>query len=595
MSDNHTPDTDQPTVPGDTEAMAAELAAEKKTVSQVLLSLANDRYRVTASTDGGVFALELDGPNIAWPVKGERGVRQQLAHMYYQATGRAANTAALSDAIAVLEGGAVNSPPEQVWLRIGQHADGYVLDLGTPDGRAVVITPTGWHIADRSPVVFRRNELTLELPEPERGGDPRLLLDVLNVAPADAPALLGWLVAALVSDIPHPILLLTGEQGTGKSTAADLLVQLVDPAKAPLLSPPANVDGWMHSAGGSWLVAVDNLSGVPQWLSDSLCRAATGDGQRNRTLYSNDDYSVRQFRRCVILTGIALDNWRGDLAERLLTVELQRINPAQRQTEAELRQRYEAARPRVLGGLLDVLCQVLAIRDQVTVPDLPRMADFARLLAAVDQVTDWGSLDAYRATTGNVAADVVASDPVAAFVVKLVEENGEWSGTPGELLHYLNERAGHDGRAPKGWPSTPAALGSRLKSMAQALLTVGVNYEQTRNGKTRRYHLTRSNTPPAEPSLPSPPSQVAQLNGFTGDSSGDGYSNQTQPRHLDPAADAATEQAQLTIGDSSDSYDDLLGGLFVDYSLTNVGRRCAACDADISNIDEIGYCQNCGI
>lgn len=594
MSDDSTTDTEQPAVPGDTEAMAAELAAEKKTVSQVLLSLANNRYRVTASTDGGVFALELDGPNIAWPVKGERGVRQQLAHMYYQATGRAANTAALSDAIAVLEGGAVNSPPEQVWLRIGQHADGYVLDLGTPDGRAIVITPTGWHIAERSPVVFRRNELTLELPEPERGGDPRLLLDVLNVAPADAPALLGWLVAALVSDIPHPILLLTGEQGTGKSTAADLLVQLVDPTKAPLLSPPANVDSWMHSAGGSWFVVLDNLSGVPQWLSDSLCRAATGDGQRNRTFYTNDDYSVRQFRRCVILTGIALDNWRGDLAERLLTVELQRINPAQRQTEVELRQRYEAARPQVLGGLLDVLCQVLAIRDQVTVPDLPRMADFARLLAAVDQVTDWGSHDAYRATTGNVAADVVASDPVAAFVVELVKENGEWSGTPGELLHYLNERAGHDGRTPRGWPSTPAALGSRLKSMAQALLTVGVNYEQKRTNTGRRYHLTRSNTPPAEPSLPSPPSQVAHLNGFTGDSSSDGYSNQTQPRHLDPAADAATEQAQLTIGDSSDSGDGLQGGLLFDSALTNVGRRCLACKGDISNIDEIGYCQHCG-
>lgn len=592
MSTEHT--HDQPDVPGDTAAMAAELNVEKPTVSQVLLTLAHQRYRVAASTDGGVFALELDGPNIAWPLKSEyRGVRQQLAHMYWEATGRVANTAAQADAMAVLEGSAANSPPEQVWLRIGQHADGYVLDLGTPDGRAVVITPDGWHIADRSPVVFRRNELTLELPDPERGADPRLLLDVLNVAESDAPALLGWLIAALVPDIPHPILLLTGEQGTGKSTAADLLVQLIDPTKAPLLTPSKDVREWIHAAAGSWVVAVDNLSSVPQWLSDSLCRAATGDGQRTRSLYTDDNYSVRQFRRCVILTGIALDNWRGDLAERLLTVELRRITPTQRCTESDLRDRYGDIRPRVLGGLLDVLSGVLAVRQQVIVPDLPRMADFARLLAAIDAVTGWDSLKAYRATAGNVAADVVSSDPVAAAVVELLEARSEWSGTTTELLDLLAERTGHDGRAPKGWPATPAALGSRLKGMAQALLAVGVNYEQARTGSTRRVHLSRSDTTPAQPSLVSPPSRVAHLNGSTGDSDRDSENDHPRPRHDDPEPDAATEQAQLTLGDGSDSGDGLQAVAFVADVFPDSVRVCADCGDPDPNLTPDGSCWRC--
>ena len=584
-----TPDENElPPVPGDTDAMAAEV--DRPTVSKVLVDLARKRYRFIAATDGGLYALELNGPNIAYPIRGKFGVRQQLSTAYYETTDRVANGTALTDAITVLEGAAMNSPREQVWLRVGQHDDGYVLDLGTPDGRAVVVTADGWHVAARSPVVFRRNELTLELPEPVGGGDPRLLLDVLNVAESDAPALLGWLIAALVPDIPHPVLLLTGEQGTGKSTAADLLLQLVDPTQAPLLSPPSRPDDWMHAAQGSWIVAVDNLSGVPLWLSDSLCRAATGDGQRSRTLYTDDGYSVRQFRRCVILTGIALDNWRGDLAERLLTVELERITPTGRRADTDLRHRYNTLRPAVLGGLLDVMSRVLAVRDQVTVAELPRMADFARLLAAVDHVTGWGSLNAYTANTGNVAADVVSSDPVASAVAELVEQLGNWSGTATDLLALLNSRVPPDMRPSKGWPTDGSRLSSRLKGASQALLAVGVNYEKLRDGKARQVHLTRCDSSHSEPSLPSPASQAVDKQGSAGDGGGDSTLWPSVDRHPGSDIHTTAEQGQLLNDDGDDGDDGLLLGLLSGDLLTDRGDICSFCGEPDSQPSALGNC-----
>jgi len=46
---------------------------------------------------------------------------------------------------------------------------------------------------------------------------------------------------------------------------------------------------------------------------------------------------------------------------------------------------FEAVRPAVLGALFDVLACVLAVLPGVRLESMPRMADFARVLAAVDE------------------------------------------------------------------------------------------------------------------------------------------------------------------------------------------------------------------
>jgi len=83
-----------------------------------------------------------------------------------------------------------------------------------------------------------------------------------------------------------------------------MLVDLIDPSPVPLRQAPRDADSWVTAASGSWVVALDNLSGIPPWLSDSLCRAATGDGSVKRALYTDADLAVVKFRRCVIVNGI---------------------------------------------------------------------------------------------------------------------------------------------------------------------------------------------------------------------------------------------------------------------------------------------------
>ncbi len=216
------------------------------------------------------------------------------------------------------------------------------------------------------------------------------------------PLIIGWLVAALLPDIPHVVLLLSGLQGTGKSCAARALVMLFDPSPAPLRSEPRNLEQWQIAASGSWAVCLDNLSGIATWLADAICRAATGDGLVKRKLYSDGDLAVLAFRRVVLLTSIDPGALRGDVGERLMMVDLEKIPDADRRTEQEIDALLVARSAAVARRLLDALAAVLAKLPEVRPPRLPRMADFAAVLAAADAagITD-RALDRFHGQQGH--------------------------------------------------------------------------------------------------------------------------------------------------------------------------------------------------
>jgi len=156
------------------------------------------------------------------------------------------------------------------------------------------------------------------------------------------------------AEIPHPILTFKGEQGTGKSTAARFVAQLADPSPAPLRTAPRDVKQWVVVAAASWIVCLDNVSYMSDWLSNTLCRAVTGDGNVERALYTDDDVTVLSFRRAIMMTSIDAGHVEGDLAERLLMVELQPVADGDRRTDAELNAAYLDAWPSILAALLDL-------------------------------------------------------------------------------------------------------------------------------------------------------------------------------------------------------------------------------------------------
>ncbi|MCC5954175.1 MAG: ATP-binding protein [Acidimicrobiia bacterium] len=481
---------------------------KKPNQATILVELAESYYRLGADLTGEPHAVEHDGPNLARQLRGRGGLRAELADAFFNRHGKAPSATALADALTVLEGRAVRAEREPVALRVAEYGDAVVIDLGDPDGRCIIVEPGSWRIADRSPVLFRRSALTGRLPDPAATGDLDRLRRHVNVSDDLWPVLVGWLVAALISGIPHPILALLGEQGTAKTTTAVRLVGLIDNSPAPVRTAPRDPEQWVVSAAGSYVVGVDNISSVQAWLSDAWCRVVTGDGLVRRTLYSDGDLTVTALRRCLIITAIDAGALRGDLAERLVPLELERIPKGSRQLDAELTARWQDDHPIILAGLLDLVAKVLAVLPSTVVDDLPRMADFALVLAAIDRINESSSLDTYRRLTERTAAEVVDSDPVAAAVADLVADQ-PWSGTAGALLDALNARR-TDERAPRGWPGSPRAMGGALRRCAPGLRAAGIDVDDERDSTKQRRRLFTigqrgdGNDRPNSPNSPNP-------------------------------------------------------------------------------------------
>jgi len=458
--------------------------------STVLLQMGQEGYRYVH--DGvHVYAVEIDGPAIARPLKGTGGLRQALTRRYAVKTGKAPSQGSLTDAVSTLEALADVTDPVELSLRVGADADSphaTWLDLGRADGQSVCIDPTGWALASppdgRGPL-WRRTRRVGTMPMPERHADGweaglSLLRGVLPVSDAAWPMTVAWLLSALRPDIPRPIAYFTGEQGTGKSTAGRLLLRVIDGIGADLCAPPRTEDDLAVATAAGWVLAMDNLSSVAPWLSDALCRTVTGDSIMKRELYSNDDVTLLIFRRPVLLTGIDIGAVRGDLAERMLPLQLEVIPDTERRAERDLWGEYRRSHPHILGGLLTLAAQVWERLPEASqqLKSRPRMADWAELLWALDDVTGWDTLGKYTGAQDELIDDVLSSDRVGSTLLAWATSSvtpDQWEGEVAQLLEILPAPLGD-----QHWPRTPGALSGRLTRAAPSLRKRGVDVARKR-------------------------------------------------------------------------------------------------------------------
>jgi hypothetical protein len=226
-------------------ARASQGDAEEANQATQLQALARDHYRMVTAEDGKAYAVPIDGPNVA--ISLGRQFARQLVKLFLEKTGSAPGAQAVSTAIQILLAYLDGQEPEPVHIRLARDGNTVVLDLGTKDGRCVIIDASGWRIEERSPVLFRRGVGT-PLPEPVRGGDGLARLrNLVNLNEEQFRLGVAWLVAALVPGIPHPILVTRGEQGTAKTTLARIFQRLIDPSH---LDPGALPDNERISRSG---------------------------------------------------------------------------------------------------------------------------------------------------------------------------------------------------------------------------------------------------------------------------------------------------------------------------------------------------------
>ena len=287
----------------------------------------------------------------------------------------------------------------------------------------------------------------------------------------------------------HPIIELCGEHGTAKTTTERIVSRLVDPSAASARSPPADERDLTAAAHGSYVLAYDNLSSLPPWLSDALCRLATGAGLSGRTLFTNTDETIVDAKRPLILTGINPIALRGDIADRTNKIFLQPIEQGSRKDELSLWREFEIALPKLVGAIMDALATGLKNLPKTKPANLPRMADYAIWGTACELAyTEPGNLMRALGLARTESVEDVLEASVVAQVLRGHLQTKvfgtEWKTTAGAMYAALKATATEMEVAKSDrWPSDGQRLLRELMNVAPALREVGI---EIRRGNRQR-------------------------------------------------------------------------------------------------------------
>jgi hypothetical protein len=313
---------------------SGEIGGRGPTQADILIELAQSAELFHTPDGIGYADLDINGHRETWPIRA-KGFRRWLARRFYETTQGAPSSEALQSALNVIEAKAHFDAPERVvHIRIGGLDGRLYLDLCDEIWRAVEIDDTGWRVIENPPVRFRRAAGMQLLPMPVPGGSIETLRSFLNVrSEADFVLVVVWALAALRNCGPYPVMVLSGEQGSAKSIYSAILRGLLDPNTAPLRALPREDRDLFIAASNGHVLVFDNVSGLPAWISDTLCRLATGGGFAVRQLYTDQDEVLFDAARPIILNGIEDIVTRPDLADRAVFLTLEPIPEERRRSD----------------------------------------------------------------------------------------------------------------------------------------------------------------------------------------------------------------------------------------------------------------------
>ncbi|MEX2644478.1 MAG: hypothetical protein WD270_13565 [Acetobacterales bacterium] len=437
------------------------------------------------------------------PVK-SGAFREWLARAFYEAKGRPPPKEALT---AVLEQASARARfdgrQHATWVRVAE-ADGRIyLDLGDDDWRVIEVTSEGWRVLDGEPPVrFRRPGPTRALPLPERGGDIEELRALVNVrGDEDMVLLVGTLVSYLRPNVAQPILYAVGGMGSAKTSFLRLVTRLIDPRIPETPGAPLDEDDLVVAAQNRWLVAADNVTFIKGDMSDAYCRLATGGGLEKRRLYTDEEGHAIDVKRPVALTGIHIGTERPDFLDRTVLIALGPVGEDTRLLEDEVDAAVDAARPRILGALLDGVATALknlaATKERLR-GKLPRMADFAAWAEAAAPAFDWREgwfLEAYQASIADRLSDAAQSDGLVSLIAEWLPgmPDGRFDGGATDLrerlVNHLKSADREVALQEKWFPKNAVRLGRDLPTRHRVLAAAGVEYEnEVRSGNHPAVH-----------------------------------------------------------------------------------------------------------
>jgi hypothetical protein len=458
----------------------------------------------TTPVEGGVRTYKVAGSGFrAWWLD-RYGRRFPVLIEGEQVPGSASATM-VADARATVEAVARRAPPRPAFMRLGWADGALYLDLAAPEPAVVEITAEGWRIITRPPVAMVHSPMAQPLPMPEQDDRDEVLkalADLYGLDQADDrfTLLLAVSLGTVMPAGPYPVVVVTGEHGSGKTSLARMLKRTVDPTRATARGRPRSPEDLAIAVSSAWLPVFDNLSKLDQEMSDWLCRLSEGGGLSKRRLYSDDEEVVIEAARLITITAIPDVARSADLIDRSVFLSCDALETKVR--DRVLEDRFNRLHPRLLGMLLDAASHALRhLHEQPDSLGTLRRGDFLAWAEAAAPALGLkaGQLtEAYQANQNQAVYLALEADPVARALLTYMEGRQREEMLTSALLAELAPvaRRQHGGTLPLSWPSLAHHFSGRLRRLAPSLRRVDIEVEQEQKMTGTVVVLTRIELPP---------------------------------------------------------------------------------------------------
>lgn len=311
---------------------------------------------------------------------------------------------------------------------------------------------------------------------------------------AESYVFTAWLLYCFIPDskqapIIHPILILTGKQGSGKTTALDFISRIVSPTLSNL-EDICKDEELIVTLSNNYISTFDNIRNVTAKTQDILCRACTGGTVTRRKLYTNNETVSINYKSIIAINGISESlASNSDFLDRTIMLKLKPINNVNRESLQNLNSEFNSDLSYILGCIFNCMHLILGKVQNISIKTSPRFKDFAVFGVAFYEVFNIKSnfIDDYTKIISKTKLISIESNIVIETLMHYIKEK-DFLGTASELILTLENYANNNSIILPTYMQ-PNKISELLSHYEGVLNDVGINIKRKKTAGKRILYI----------------------------------------------------------------------------------------------------------